>query len=189
LEKILNEYLEKMEKYLKPVAVSERVDIIKEIKSEMQELQNNDIPAEQIIERLGDPKDLAKAYLGDLLSKESKFSWNRFLIVCAFYSLVGFSGMVVIPCLAIIAPTFIFCGIISPILVAVKMVDYIFGLGIPYVENIGVFLGGIVTFNPIIEFVISLVIGALLYWLGRGAWRLLTLYCKKISKTASNLSI
>lgn len=189
MEKVLNEYLEKMEKYLKPVAVSERVDIIKEIKSQMQELQNNDVPAEQIIERLGNPKDLAKAYLGDLLSKESRFSWNRFLIVCAFYSLVGFSGMVVIPCLAIIAPTFIVCGVISPILTAVKMIDYLFTLGIPYVENIGIFLGGTVTFNPIIEFVISLVVGALLCWVGRGAWKLLALYCKKISKTASNLSI
>ena len=189
MEKALNEYLEKMEKYLKPVAVSERIDIIKEIKSEMQELQNNDIPAEQIIERLGDPKDLAKAYLGDLLSKESKFSWNRFLIVCAFYSLVGFSGMVVIPCLAIIAPAFILCGIISPLLAAVKMIDYIFAIGIPYVENISIFLGGIVIFNPIIEFVISLVVGALLCWLGRGAWKLLVLYCKKISKTAGTLSI
>lgn len=189
MEKILDEYLEKMEKYLKPIVASERIDIIKEIKSEMQELQNNDIPAEQIIERLGDPKDLAKAYLGDLLSKGNKFSWNRFLIVCAFYSLVGFSGMIVIPCLAIIAPTFILCGIISPLLVAVKMINYIFALGIPYVENICVILGGIVTFNPIIEFVISLVISTLLCLLGRGAWKLLVLYCKKICKTASSLSI
>ena len=34
LEKSLNEYLEKIEKYLKPLIVSERVDIVKEIKSE-----------------------------------------------------------------------------------------------------------------------------------------------------------
>ena len=46
-----------------------------------------------------------------------------------------------------------------------------------------------VTFNPIVEFIISLVIGALLYWIGRGAWKLLVLYCKKISRTASHLSI
>lgn len=39
LEKSLNEYLEKIEKYLKPLIVSERVDIVKEIKSEMLELQ------------------------------------------------------------------------------------------------------------------------------------------------------
>ncbi len=188
MEKELNDYLEKMEKYLKPVAVSERVDIIKEIKSEMQELQNNGVPVEKIIERLGEPKELAKAYLGDLLSKESRFSRNRFLVVCAFYSLVGFSGMIVIPCLGIIAPAFIVLGIITPVLCAVKMINYLFSLHIPHVENIGIFLDGIVTFHPVVEFIISLVIGALIYWAGRGAWRLLVLYCKKISNTASRLS-
>lgn len=40
LEKSLNEYLEKIEKYLKPLIVSERVDIVKEIKSEMLECRN-----------------------------------------------------------------------------------------------------------------------------------------------------
>lgn len=39
LEKSLNEYLEKIEKYLKLLIVSERVDIVKEIKSEMLEVE------------------------------------------------------------------------------------------------------------------------------------------------------
>lgn len=189
MEKVLNDYLEKMEKYLKPIPVSERVDIINEIKSEMQELKSSGVPVETIIERLGDPKDLAKAYLGDLITKESGFSWNRFLIVCAFYSLVGLSGMVVIPCLGMIAPAFILCGIAAPILGAVKMIDYIFSLNIPYVENIRIILGGIVVLNPIVEFIVSLIIGILICWAGRGAWKLLVLYCKKVSKTASKLSI
>ena len=34
MEKILNDYLEKIEKYLKPLPISERVDIVKEIKSD-----------------------------------------------------------------------------------------------------------------------------------------------------------
>ena len=186
MDKILNEFLEKMENYLRPAAVSEREDIIRKIRSGMQELQNNGVPAEQIIERLGNPKDLAKAYLGDLLSKESGFSWNRFLVVCAFCGLAGFSGMIIIPCLAVIAPVFIICGVISPILTAAKMIDYIFGLGIPYMENIGFFFEGI-AFNPIVEFIISLVIGALLYGIGLCAWKLLVLYCKKVSKAAGNL--
>lgn len=189
MERILEDYLEKMEKYLKPVAVSERIDIIKEIKSEMLELQNAGVPAEQIIERLSNPKDLAKAYLGNLLSKESGFSWNRFLTVCAFYSLVGFSGLFIIPSLAIIAPTFIACGIIAPILSAIKMIDYICNLGIPYISNIGIVLSGLVSLNPIIEFAISLFIGVLLYLTGQGAWKLLIFYCKKVSKTKSSLSI
>ncbi len=188
MEKVLNEYLEKMEKYLKPIPVSERIDIINEIKSEMQELQCNGVPAETIIERLGNPKDLAKAYLGDLLSKESRFSWNRFLTVCAFYSLVGFSGMFVIPCLGIIAPAFIVLGIAAPVLGAVKMIDYIFNLNIPYMENIGISLGEMVTFNPVTEFIISLIVGVLICLAGRIAWKLLVLYCRKISKTAGRLS-
>ncbi len=75
LEKSLNEYLEKIEKYLKPLTVSERVDIVKEIKSEMLELQASGTSAEQIIERLGNPKELAKAYLGEAIEKNSGFSW------------------------------------------------------------------------------------------------------------------
>lgn len=189
MEKILSDYLEKMEKYLRPVAVSERVDIIKEIKSEMQELQGNGIPAEQIIERLGNPKDLAKAYLGDLLSKESRFSWNRFLIVYSFYSLVGFSGMFVLPCLGVIAIGFIVCGIATPILIAVKMIDHVFALGIPYMENFGVWVGGSTALNPGAEFIISLVVGTLLCWGGLCAWKLLLLYCRKVSKAASSLSV
>jgi len=189
MEKVLNDYLEKMEKYLKPIVVSERVDIINEIKSEMQELQGNGASAEKIIERLGNPKDLAKAYLGDLLSKESSFSWNRFLNACAFYSLVGFSGMFVIPCLGLMAPTFIVMGIAAPILGFIKMIDYIFTLHIPYVQNIGIVLDGVVEFNPIIEFILSLVVGVFVYWMGHGAWKLLVLYCKKVSKTANKISM
>ena len=60
LEKSLNEYLEKIEKYLKPLIVSERVDIVKEIKSEMLELQGTGTSTEQIIGRLPNPETLAR---------------------------------------------------------------------------------------------------------------------------------
>ena len=59
MEKILNDYLEKVEKHLKPLPLSERVDIVKEIQSEISELQRNGKNAEEIIERLGNPKELA----------------------------------------------------------------------------------------------------------------------------------
>ena len=87
MEKILNDYLEKIEKYLKPLPISERVDIVKEIKSEILELQGDGKTAEQITGRLGNPKELAKAYLGDLIAKSNSFSWNRVLAICAYYSI------------------------------------------------------------------------------------------------------
>ena len=172
----LEKYLDTVDKCLKPLPTSERVDIVKEIKSSILEMESDNLTAEQILDRLGKPKDLAKAYLGDLLSKGSGFSWNRFLTVCAFYSIVGFSGMFDIPCLA------------SPLLMAVKMIDYILNLGLPYMENMGVFTG-LVELNPIAEFVVALVIGVLLFLAGRGCWKLLVNYCKKVSKTKSDLSI
>lgn len=185
---IFEKYLDTVDKCLKPLPTSERVDIVKEIKGSILEMESDNLSTEQILDRLGKPKDLAKAYLGDLLSKESGFSWNRFLTVCAFYSIVGFSGMIVIPCLAIIAPVFVVCGIASPILLAIKMMDYIFHLGLPFLEQMGVFTG-IIELNPIMEFGIALVIGVLLYLAGRASWKLLVYYCKKVSKTKADLAI
>lgn len=185
----LEKYLNTIDRHLKPLPVSERVDIVKEIKSSIIEMENENLSPEQILERLGNPKDLAKAYLGDLLTKREGFGWKKFLTICAFYSLVGFSGVVIIPCLAIIAPTFMVCGILSPILGAIKMVDYLFHLGIPYVQHIGIVLNGVIELNPVGEFVGTLLIGAFLYFVGRGAWKLLVSYCKQVSKTKQYLSV
>ena len=158
MEKILNDYLEKIEKYLRPLPVSERVDIVKEIKSEILELQGDGKTSEEIIERLGNPKELAKAYLGDLIAKSSSFSWNRVLAICAYYSLASLSGLIVIPVLAICAPVFIVCAIATPILGAVKLIDALLNLGIPYASYIGI--SGIE--NPAIVFVLSIVMGVVL---------------------------
>lgn len=189
MEKILNDYLEKIEKNLKPLPVSERVDIVKEIKSEILELQSNGKTSEEIIERLGNPKELAKAYLGDLIAKSSSFSWNRVLAICAYYSLASMSGLFIIPVLVICAPVFIICGIVTPILGAVKLIDSLLdallNLSIPYASYIGI--SGIE--NPVLVFAICVVIGVFLYFIGRGCWKLLLYYIKGVNKAKRHLSI
>ena len=69
MEKRLDDYLERIEKYLKPLPLSERMDIVKEIKSDMLDLQRDGKTVDEIIERLGSPKELAKAYLGNLIAE------------------------------------------------------------------------------------------------------------------------
>lgn len=64
-------YLTMVERYLKPLPTSERVDIVKEIKGSILEMEQEDLSEEEILQRLGEPKDLAKAYLGDLLDRKS----------------------------------------------------------------------------------------------------------------------
>lgn len=185
MKKILNDYLEKIEKYLKPLPASERIDIVKEIKSEMLELQENGKKAEEIIERLGDPKELAKAYLGDLITDSNSLCWGRVLAICAYYCLTGFSGLFVIPILAICSPVFILCAIAAPILGAVKLTDTLLNLGIPYARYIGI--SGVQ--NPFIVFIFCMIIGAALFLIGYGCWKLLVRYIKAVSNTKHRLSL
>jgi len=156
MDTILNNYLEKVDKYLKPMPASERVDIVKEIKSKMVELQSAErLSSEKIVERLGNPKELAKAYLGDVISNGTGLSWSRVLTICAFYSVVGFSGLIVIPTLAIVAPVFILCAVLTPLLGTVKLIDHLFNLNIPYAEHIG-FQSGTAILSPIPVFFLSI---------------------------------
>ena len=185
MEKNLNDYLEKIEKYLKPLPISERVDIVKEIKSEILELQSDGKTAEQITGRLGNPRELAKAYLGDLIAKSDSFSWNRVLAICAYYGLASLSGLFVIPVLAICSLAFIICAIATPIMGVVKLIDALLNLGIPYASYIGI--SGIE--NPVAVFIISIVMGVILYLIGRGCWKLLVYYIKGVSKAKRHLSI
>lgn len=185
MEKNLNDYLDKIEKYLKPLPISERVDIVKEIKSEILELQSDGKTAEQITGRLGNPKELAKAYLGDLIAKSDSFSWNRVLTICAYYSLASLPGLIVIPVLAICSPVFIICAIATPIMGFIKLIDALLNLGIPYANYIGI--SGIE--NPVAVFIISIVMGVILYHIGRGCWKLLVYYIKGVSNAKQHLSI
>ena len=151
----LEKYLTAVDRHLKPLPVSERADIVKEIKSTMLEMESEQMSFKQILDRLGSPKDLAKAYLKDLLVKEKRCSVKRFLILWAFYTAAGFSGMVVIPVLAVIAPVFLLCGIAAPVLSAVKMFDYLLNLRIPFIQNMQIAFYGIINLNPVAEFFCS----------------------------------
>ena len=184
----LENYLTTIDRYLKPLPTSERIDIVKEIKGSILEMEQENLTQEQIMERLGNPKEMAKAYLGDLLSNGTGFSWNRFLTVCAYYSVVGISGLFIIPTLAIIAPVFIGCAVIIPLLALANLIIHLFNLKIHYMEYIRFQMGN-TTLSPFVAFIVSIITGVILYVIGYGSWKLLLGYCKKISKTKKELSI
>lgn len=185
MNKSLEKYLDTIDKHLKSIPTSERVDIIKEIKSYILEMEKDGLTDDEILNRLGDPKEMAKSYLGDLISKSKGFHWDKYLTVFAFYSLTGFTGMFVIPTLAIVAPVFIFCGIITPIGGAVKLLGYLLNFDVPFI----MFQLGSITLHPILSFVLSIFIGIGLYYLGRKSWKLLLKYIQSVSKKKSDLFI
>lgn len=177
MDKNLNSYLEKVEKYLRPMAVSERIDIVKEIQSEMLELQGNGVSPAQILERLGSPKELAKAYLGDSISKSRGFSWRRVSAVIAFYSLAGLGGMFVLPVTGICALAFLVSGLLCPVAGIVKFAAHLMGREIPQIVfNVGSFTANAVQFLPI-----SFLIGCICMAIGALCWKLTVLFIKLMS--------
>ena len=69
MDKALENYLDQVDRHLRPLPASERADIIQEIRSGMLELAAAGLDAAQICQRLGEPKELAAAYLGDAITK------------------------------------------------------------------------------------------------------------------------
>lgn len=150
------------------MAVSERVDIVKEIKSEMLELQSEGKTAQEIVERLGDAKELARAYLGESIVKGRGFSWRRFTAVIAFYSMAGAVGVCVLPVTSICAVAFLLSGALCPLAGVVKFVGALLGFEMPY---IGIQLGSY-SAGPGLTLMLSVVIGAVIMAAGWLLWKL-----------------
>lgn len=179
----MNNYLEKIDKYLKPLPFSERFDIVKEIKSTMLEMRSEGKSSEEIIERLGNPRDLARSYLGDLINTGSFLTWKKALAVFAFYSLTGITGLAVIPVLAICAPVFIVSGVFSIVVGIIKIFDSVLGIN----SNIMTYVGVKGINSPILDFLACETAGIILCLAAYGCWKLLGYYFKAISKIASKV--
>lgn len=186
MDRNLELYLDTFDKHLKSVPTSERIDIIKEIKSAMIELEQKEgLTPQQITEKLGNPKDLAQAYLGESISKTPGFNWQKWKTVIAFYGAAGFSSMFVIPVLGILSPVLKLCGYFVPLAGLVKLIGYLVGYDLPIaIVQIGTF-----ELHPIFSLVVSVIFGVLFYSLGRYLWRLLLEYIRKVSEKKRNLFV
>lgn len=187
MDAVFEEYLNYVDQYLKHISVLKRMDIILDIKKIIVEMQEQNYTNKQILDKLGDPKDLAKSYVGDI-GCEKHFNNNNFGLKILFYSLAGLFCVVVIPCCFIIAIVFILCGVIIPPLGFIKMINSLFNLGIPYVNSLKITIGNIV-FHPIFEFVLTLVCGCLLVILGVLSWKILTYCIRRVGEYKNKLSI
>lgn len=178
MESSLVNYLEKIDKYLKPIGAAERADIINEIKSEIQELEAKDkLSPEQIIERLGNPKELAGAYLGQSITQNNHFSIRKLGTIIIFYSLAGLGSVFILPFTSIVGVTFMLCGVIVPICGIVKMLGALVGIDTPFI----MFQFGTYTAPPAVAFLLSILLGILFFLAGKFFWKLTIRYIQMIS--------
>ncbi|MDE7262727.1 MAG: DUF1700 domain-containing protein [Oscillospiraceae bacterium] len=167
MEQTLNTYLDRVDRYLRPMPASERADIVKEIQSEMLELEAAGLTPQEIAGRLGEPKELAAAYLSDAIVKNPTFSWRRLGSIIAFYSLAGLAGMIVLPAASITAVTFLVFGAVVPALGLLGFLASLAGINVPWVM---VQLGSW-TAPPALAFPLTVITGFLLLLAGRRLWK------------------
>jgi uncharacterized membrane protein len=184
MDKELELYLITEEKYLKNMPVSERIDVIKELKSCIEELQlNNALNAKEILARLGSPKELAAGYLGDKITMGNSFSFKKLWMVFSFYSLVSLSGMFIIPCGTVLAGGLMLCGIGFPIVGVINLLGFYLGFD---VSNIAIQFGSYEP-HPLLALPILIIASVFLFILGRVLWKAVIKYIRKVSAAKRSL--
>lgn len=184
MEQALEIYLDKIDRRLRPLSALERSDIVREIHSEMQELECHGLTAQEIIQRLGTPKDLAAAYLENAITKDPRFSWSRLGAVAAFYSMAGLAGMIVLPTTSILAVVFLLSGALIPAAALLSLLMSFAGMEVPWVT---MQLGGW-TAPPLVAFPIAALTGALLLLGGIGCWKATVWFIRQVGKKRRELA-
>lgn len=183
MDQELNAYLDRVDRYLKPMSAWERVDIVQEIRSEIIELEGRGLGPREIMERLGAPRELAAAYLSGAIMKDPKFSWRQLGSVIAFYSLAGLGGMIVLPATSIMAVTFMLCGALVPAAALLSLAASLVGIDTPWV----VMQLGNWTAPPLAAFPIAVVMGLLLLLAGWGLWKVTVGFVRLVGEKRRSL--
>lgn len=183
MEQTLVSYLNKIDRYLRPMSAPERADIVQEIRSEMQELASQGLAPEGIIARLGPPRDLAAAYLENTIMKNPRFSWSRLGAVAAFYSMAGLGGMIVLPAASLTAAVLLLCGALLPAAALLSLLASLAGIETPWlIMQLGPY-----TPSPIMAFPVAVLTGLLLLLGGRACWRFTVWFVRMIGDKRRSL--
>ena len=102
-----------------------------------------------------------------------------------FYIIVSLTGIFILPTLGIIAPAFIISAILCPIFGLVKLIGYIFKFDVPFV----MFEFGSYSLNPVLGFVLSIIVGVVLFIIGVVSWKLLIKYIHFVTNKRKKLYI
>lgn len=115
MDKRLEKYLLEVDRHLRYMPVSEKADILGELKSSFADMTADGKTPEEILTKMGPSKELASGYFGDALAREKKMSWKKVWLTIGFYSVASLAWMTVIPTLASLAFAFMFSAVVSVI--------------------------------------------------------------------------
>lgn len=109
----LEKYLTHVDRYLRYLPVSEKTDILCELKSSFYERLKAGQTSSEIISNMPLARDLARNYVDDSFDKTKKFSFKKICEIVLFYSYSSLIWLSLIPTIFTLAIGFFLSGVIS----------------------------------------------------------------------------
>lgn len=166
--KQLETYLSQVDAYLRYMPVSEKTDILSELKSTFYERLESGQSEEAIMDEWGSPKELAMSYMGELIVESKGFSVSRLMMMVGFYSFASLAWVAIIPTLAILSIAFFCSSVISVFAGVMGLLKGI--VHISLIENLQ-FMFFIYEVKGIPAFLIGLLLAVVFIGLGVVCWK------------------
>lgn len=169
---IMNEYLKKVEQNLKHLTVNEKTEIIDEIKNHIKEKQlHESVDMNTVLDSLGDPKLLGKAYGCKTVANTEQFNCKNFVRTLAYYSSTGFNGFF----LSVLAGALYLSAFMVFLGGLIKTTGTIIGYDMSFVDfNIGVW-----QIPGTFALPVSIPVSLLIYFCSKKLWGVLKRYLTK----------
>lgn len=116
-------FMEKFRQNLDNLPEGEREDIIREIQGHIEERLLDGQTEAAILDNLGKPKKLAKAYKGDYYLQKSRPSVLDICYLGSYYIGSSLLSMMIVPLLVVLAFGFLFCAIVA---IPLGIIDFVF---------------------------------------------------------------
>ena len=180
----LESYLKKVDDQLNFIPVSDKADILSELKNTFYERLLDGQTEEEILNEMESPRELALSYMSESITKDQKFNWGKSLKVFTVYSAMFFSSISIIPTLATLSFGFFISSGLCILVGVIGLLRGIFSISLFYEIKFHFFSHELEGFPALITGLILAVVFGLL---GMVCWKGVVRTVKFLQKQQRNL--
>lgn len=180
----LESYLKKVDDQLNFIPVSDKADILSELKNTFYERLLDGQTEEEILNEMESPRELALSYMSESITKDQKFTWRKSLKLFTVYSAMFFSSISIIPTLAALSFGFFISSGLCILVGVIGLLRGVFSISLFYELKFQFFSHELEGFPALITGLILAVIFGLL---GMVCWKGVVRTVKFLQKQQRNL--
>lgn len=180
----LESYLKKVDDQLNFIPVSDKADILSELKNTFYERLLDGQTEEEILNEMESPREFALSYMSESITKDQRFTWGKSLKVFTVYSAMFFSSISIIPTLATLSFGFFISSGLCILVGVIGLLRGIFSISLFYELKFHFFSHELEGFPALITGLILAVVFGLL---GMVCWKGVVRTVKFLQKQQRNL--